>query len=60
MIIGHFLYYLALDVTANFICEIQCIALDGFDLNTVYQLSSKEKKSWLSQDWNPELLGGKQ
>ena len=39
--------YLALDVTTNCICEIHCIAavLDGFDLNTVHKLSSKEKKS---------------
>ena len=39
-----FLQYLALDVTANCICEVHCIALDGFDFNTVHQLSSKEKK----------------
>ena len=28
---------------ANWICEIYCLALDGFDLNTVHKLSSKEK-----------------
>ena len=48
--------YLALDVTANGICEIHCIALYGFDLNSVHKLSSKEK----SRDSNPGLLGGKQ
>ena len=39
-----FFQYLALDVTTNCICEIQCLALDGFVLNTVHKLSSKEKK----------------
>ena len=39
-----FLQYLALDFTANCICEIHCIALDGFDLSTAHKLSSKEKK----------------
>ena len=38
-----FLQYLALDATANCICEIHCLALDGFYLNTVHKLSSKEK-----------------
>ena len=55
-----FLNYLALDVTAKCICEIHCLALDGFDLNTVHQLSSKEKKSQQCRDSNLELLGGKQ
>ena len=32
-------------VTASCINEIQCLAPDGFDLNTVHKLSSKEKKS---------------
>ena len=27
--------YLALDVTANCICEIHCLGLDGFDLKAV-------------------------
>ena len=36
----NFLQCLALDATANCICEIRCIALDGFDLNTVHKLSS--------------------
>ena len=40
-----FLLYIALDVTANSIWEIDCFVLDGFDLNTVHKLSSKEKKS---------------
>ena len=39
-----FLLYLALDITAHCICEIHGLALDGFDLNTVQKLSSKEKK----------------
>ena len=56
----NFLEYLALDVTANCICEIHCIAPDGFDLYTVYQQSSKEKPSPLSRDSNQGLLGGKQ
>ena len=34
-----------MDVTANCIYEIRCLALDGFDLNTVHQLSNKEKKN---------------
>ena len=38
-----FLWYLALDVTANWICETHCLALDGFNLNTVHKLSNKEK-----------------
>ena len=49
-----------MDITSNCICEIYCLALDWFDLNTVPKLSSKEKKSWLSQDSNPGLLGRKQ
>ena len=56
----HFLWYLALDITANCICEIHCLALDGFDLNSVHKLSSKDKKSQQSRDPNPGLLGGKQ
>ena len=48
--------YLALDATANCICENHSLALDGFDRNTVHQLSSKEK----NQDSNLGLLGGKQ
>ena len=35
-----YLLYSALDITANFIWEIQCLALDGFDLNIVHKLSS--------------------
>ena len=42
------------------ICEIHCIALDGFDLYTVHKLSSKEKKSQRSWVSNLGLLGGKQ
>ena len=38
-----FLWYLALDVTANCICEAHCLALDEFNLNTVHKLSNKEK-----------------
>ena len=56
----HFLFCLALAVTANCNCEIHCIALDGYNLNTVHKLSSKEKKSQPSWDLNPGLLGGKQ
>ena len=39
------LLYLALDVTAKCICEILCLALDGFDLNTAHKLSNKDKKN---------------
>ena len=49
---------LVVDVIANCFCEIHRLALDGFDLNTVHKLSSKEKKSRQSQDSNPGLLGG--
>ena len=45
-----FLSDLALDVTANYICEIHCLALDGFKLNTVHQLSNKGKTSQQSRD----------
>ena len=38
------LLYLAVDATSNCICEIHCLALDGYNLNTVHKLSSKEKK----------------
>ena len=49
------LLYFALDVTANCISGIHCLALDGFDLNTVRKLNNKERKSWQSQDSNPVL-----
>ena len=60
-----FLLYLALDVTTNCIREIHCLALDGFDINTIHKLSSKEKnsqgeKSWRGRDLNPGLLDVKQ
>ena len=45
-----FLSDLAVDVTANYICEIHCLALDGFNLNTVHQQSSKGKTSRHSRD----------
>ena len=59
--------YLALDITANCFCKIIYLALDGFNLNTVNKLSSKEKKSrgcWAGSNsastvlWSPtrELL----
>ena len=55
-----FLLYLDLDVTAYWVCEIHCLALDGFELETVYPLSSKEEKSRQSRDSDLGLLGGKQ
>ena len=55
-----YLYCLTLDVTLNCIKEIHCLALDGFVLNTVHKLSSKDKKSRLGLNLNPGLLGGKQ
>ena len=55
-----FLQYFALDVTAYCICEIHCLALDGFNLNLLYKLSSKEKKSWQRRDSNPKMEGGNQ
>ena len=48
-------WYVALDVTAICICEIHCLAIDGFVLNTVHKLSSKEKTSRQSWDSNPGL-----
>ena len=52
--------YLAVVAIANCICEIGCLVLDGFDLNTAHRQSCKEKKSWQTRDLNPGLLGGKQ
>ena len=49
---------LALNVTVNCICEIQCLALVGLDLNIVHKLSGKEKESRQSRDSNLGLLGG--
>ena len=43
----------ALDVTANSICEIHCLALDEFDLNTAHKLSSEEKKIQRRRDSSP-------
>ena len=40
---NNFLLYFVLEVTANCICEIHRLALNGFNLNTVHQLSSREK-----------------
>ena len=37
------MWYLALDFTAYCICEILCLALDGFGLNTVHKLAAKIK-----------------
>ena len=47
---------LILGFTANCIFEIHCLALDGFDVNTAYKPSSKDKKSWQSRVLNPGLL----
>ena len=55
-----FLQFLAPDITAICICEIHCLALGGFDLNTVHKISSEEKKSRRSWDLSPGLLGGKE
>ena len=52
--------HLALDVTANCICKIQHLALDGLDPNSALKLSRKDKKSQPSQDSNLGLLGEKQ
>ena len=52
--------YLALDFTANCICEIHCKALDGFNLNTVHPLSSNDNIFGLCRDLNQGLLDGKQ
>ena len=49
-----------LDVITNYIWGIHCLTLDdGFDLNSVRKLSSKEKKFWWSQDLNLGLQGVK-
>ena len=53
----HFFLYLALDVTASFICEIHCLALDGFNLNTVHKLSNKEKKISAELGFDPRGAG---
>ena len=53
----HLLWYLTLDVTTNCIREIHCFALDGFNLNTVYKLSSKEKKISAEPGFEPEAAG---
>ena len=44
-------------VTANCICEIHCLALDGLDLNTVHKLSSKEKKNSVEPGFEPGTFG---
>ena len=38
-----FWYYLAVDITANSICKIHCLALDGFDFNTVNKNAVKRR-----------------
>ena len=40
-----FLQYLAQDITPNGISGIHCLAQDGFDLNTVHKICTKEKKN---------------
>ena len=54
---GCFCSTLAMDVTANCICEIHCLALDGFNLNSVHKLSSKEKKSKAEPGIKPRAAG---
>ena len=39
------LKHLALDITANCICEIYCKALDGLDLETVHKLCREKRKN---------------
>ena len=39
------------------ICEIHCLALDGFDLKTVHKLSSKDKKLWVELGFEPGAAG---
>ena len=52
-----FSLFLALDVTANCICEIRRLALDGFDINTVDKLRSKEKKISAEPGLEPRAAG---
>ena len=52
--------YVVLSLGRHRICETNCLALDRLDFNAVHKLSSKDKKSQLSLDLNPLLLGGKQ
>ena len=52
--------YLALDVTANCICEIQCLALGGFNLNTFHTPSNKEKKILVELGFDPRGAGWEQ
>ena len=44
-------------VVANCICEIHCLVLDGFDLNAVHKLSSKEKKILTEPGFEPKVAG---
>ena len=46
-----------IEITANCICEIHCIALNGFNLNSVHKLSSKEKKISLEPGFKPAAVG---
>ena len=55
-----FLMYFILDVTTNCICEVHCLALDGFDRNALQKLGSKEKRYHTNWYSNLGLLGGKQ
>ena len=43
--------------TANCICEIHCLAQDGFDLNTVHKLSSQEWKISAELGLEPRAAG---
>ena len=55
--VGVLMYYLVPDITANCICEIHCLALDGLDLNTVHKLSNKEKKISVELRFRPGAVG---
>ena len=57
--IDDFLYYLDLDITANYICEIHCLALDELDLNTVHKLSNEETKICEEPGFKPRAGGWK-
>ena len=48
---------IVLDVTAYCICEIHWLALNGFNLNAVHKLRSKEKKLLAELGFEPGAGG---
>ena len=50
-----FLQYLAQDITPNGISGIHCLAQDGFDLNTVHKICTKDKKKYQTSGATPPM-----